>query len=161
MAVKKRRETGGRVWVAVAVVLVIVVVVVAVGVYGGSLGLPGFSHSGSSSTSGNLFTVANVTLSTLPSIEDGQVGIGASASIVNHSTVKISNATILVSGVDLGTCLTTVQPGQTSDCKVGQSVVCANIPSSPYAVKVTVYYADGVRQSSTTTITNTLTYVGC
>ncbi len=147
-------------WIAVAVVLVIVIIVVAVGVYGGSLGIPGLGHSSSLSSQGSsLFTVLNVTLSTFPAIEDAQFGFGASAVVFNHNTVNISNTTVVVNSINLGTCTSGIQPGQQFDCKVGQSVACQNAPSLPYAVRVTVTFAGGATQSSTTTINTALTFL--
>jgi len=140
----------------VGVIIVVVGLVIGLGFYGSALGLPDFLHPSPAAPSAP-FTVSNVTLTSLPSIEDGDAGLTASANIANHGTVKIENTTFTVNTVPLGSCTTVIQSGSQALCKTGEDVSCDNYPAAPYAIKVTVVFLGGATYSSTTQITSTLT----
>jgi hypothetical protein len=149
---KRRRNKRSRVWLVLVVALVAIALVVGVGVYGGAMGI----HLSSSEPS-TPFSVSNVTLTSLPSIEDGDAGMRASADIANHGSAKIENTTMTVNTVPMGTCTTVILPGSQTLCTFGQDLSCDNYPAAPYAIKVTVDFLGGATYSSTTQITSTLT----
>lgn len=148
-------------WVALAAVVAVLVAAVSLGLYGGSLGLPGL-HSSPAPQSAPL-SVDNATLTSTPSIEDGQVGLGAKVFVVNHDSEIAKNVTVTVNSLSLGNCngADEIQPGQTLVCRVGKSISCDAVPYAPYEVKVAATFDVGGASSASTSISSQLTYQGC
>ena len=144
----KRGNSRSRVLPVVVVVVLAIALVVGVGVYGSAIGIHLFSPAPSVP-----FTVSNITLTSYPSLTDGNGGLGLSADIANHGTAKIENTTFAVNTVPMGSCTTAIQPGSQALCRVGQDLSCNVYPAAPYAVKVTVEFQGGATDTTTTQLT--------
>ncbi len=164
-SLRKRRKSRGRLYLALAIVVVVAGALIGFSVLRSSPGTSSATNSSSpsSSTPQDTVTLSNATLTDQPSIEDGQVGLGVSAYILNNAAVKVQNTTMYVNGVSLGACVTdTIQPQQQILCKAGNSIPCTVMPTAaPYTIKAEVEFSDGTTYSTSIVINTTLSATYC